>query len=202
MKRFRRSSYLLLVIIQVCTVLSAQKASLEIKINDYVLTQEDVSHIKKIYGVDPLPGFYWYDTRSGVFGLIGGPAAGVMYPGHLFGTLSSTASNGRSGVFINGRQMQQSEAVVLARLFGYPQPIPGKYWLDANGDLGILGYALPFGNVYFAISQSQVSRNTSGSNFWTQGLYSGGNYYTGSNGRPSQGYVSVPGYGPISHGMN
>jgi hypothetical protein len=173
-----------------------------VKINDYTLVATDLTKIKNIYGVTPVPGEYWYDSRSGAFGVKGGPAIGVMYPGHLFGTLSADASQGNSGVFINGRELQQSEAVPLARLFGYPAPIPGKYWLNANGDIGIAGYSLAFGNIYLAISQARQNQASGGSNFWSQGLYSGGNYYTGANGRPNQGYVSVPGYGPVSHGMN
>ena len=173
-----------------------------VKINDYTLVATDITKIRNIYGIDPIPGEYWYDTRSGAFGVAGGPASGVMHPGHLFGTMSSDASQGNSGVYIHGRQLQQSEAVPLATLFGYPAPIPGRYWLDANGDLGIVGYALCFGNIYLAIAQAHRIQASGGSNFWSQGLHSGGNYYTGANGRPSQGYVSVPGYGPVSHGMN
>ena len=171
-------------------------------INDYLLTAADISQLKQIYGVEPLPGHYWYDARSGAFGKIGGPVLGVMYPGHQIGQLRSDASNGTSGVFINGRQLQSGEAYQAARLFGYPAPVAGQYWLDANGNIGVVGYLLPMGNIYAAMAQANRGARSGGDNFWTSGLYSGGNYYTGANGQPSQGYVSVPGYGPVSFGMN
>ncbi len=177
--------------------------SQQVIINAYMLNHEDISQIKQVYGVNPLPGSYWYDSKSGAFGYSGGPVLGVMYPGHAFGQLSSDASHGTSGVFINGRQLQYSEAVLAARLFGYAQPVPGRYWLEANGNLGMEGYPMALGNIYMAMAQARrYSHGGGGDNFWSRGLYSGGNYYTGADGRPSQGYVSVPGYGPVSHGMN
>ena len=134
---------------------------------------------------------------------MGGPVLGVMYPGHHFATLKSDVSRGDSGVFINNRQLQTQEAFQSARLFGYYAPVPGRYWLDANSNMGAEGFLVPLGNIYAAIAQSrQKTRSaSSGDNFWTNGLYSGGNHYNGANGQPSQGYVSVPGYGPISFGM-
>jgi hypothetical protein len=177
----------------------------EVLINDLKLSASEIREITRIYGVAPVPGRYWYDTRSGAFGLAGGPVLGVMYPGHRYGELSSMASRGNSGVFINKRQLQSGEAIQLARIFGYNHPVPGWYWMNANGDIGVEGYPYAIGNVYLAIAlaqPNQVSSATHNGNLWSSGLYSGGNYYTGANGQPSQGYVSVPGYGPVSHGMN
>ena len=137
-----------------------------------------------------------------MFGNIGGPALGILFPGHDIGTLSSAASNGLSGVFINGRQLQTNEAIYLAKLFGYHKPVVGQYWLKANGNIGFKGYKIPFGNIYSAMYNTYQSERSGSTNFWSQGLYSGGNFYTGGGGGPSVGYVSVPGYGPISHGIN
>lgn len=173
-----------------------------ITINDYQLTKEDIQQIKNLYGVTPIAGHYWYDQYSGAYGVKGGPALGVMYPGHAFGTISPDASKGTSGVFVNNRQLQKQEALSVARLFGYSSYVPGYYWLAANGDIGMIGNPLPIGNIYRAIARSHAYSQSGGDNFWSRGLYSGGNYYTGANGQPSQGYVSVPGYGPVSHGMN
>ena len=201
------SSFIIAAILSLSTLVYktlAQKFSDQtgnVVINNYRLSPQDIEQIKKIYGDDPISGTYWYDTRSGAFGIEGGPAIGVMYPGHKFGTLAADASRGTSGVFINGRELQNKEAYQMARLFGYPAPIPGRYWLNANGDLGMEGYFVSLGNVYYIISQSFHRQSAGGSNIWSRGLYSAGNYYTGANGQPTQGYVSVPGYGPVSHGM-
>ena len=181
---------------------SAISQTATITINDYMLTDKDLQQIQTLYGVTPLSGTYWYDQYSGAYGVKGGPALGVMYPGHIFGTLSPDASNGNSGVFVNNRQLQKQEALAVARLFGYVTYVPGYYWLAANGDIGMIGNPSPLGNIYRAIARSHTYHPSAGDHFWSRGLYSGGNYYTGANGQPSQGYVSVPGYGPVSHGMN
>lgn len=57
-----------------------------------------------------------------MYGEMGGPVLGVMLPGHEFGKLSSMASKGSSGVYLNGRQLQLQEAKRLAQIFGYPHP--------------------------------------------------------------------------------
>ena len=176
-----------------------------VSINGVTLTPLQINEIVQTYGIRPVPGRYWYDQRSGMYGVLGGPVTGVMYPGHQFGNLSADASNGNSSVYINNRELQSGEAMQIANLFGYYQPVPGRYWMNANGDIGVEGYPYAIGNVYMAIAIAQRSRanmNTHSGNLWSSGLYSGGNYYTGADGRPSQGYVSVPGYGPVSHGMN
>ena len=178
------------------TMVSPLLSQNDVIINDYTLTSRDKEDIQQLYSVRVIPGQYWYDPYTGMFGNVGGPALGVMYPGHQFGTLSSTASNGKSGVFINGRQLQVAEALSLAHLLGYNRYLPGRYWMAANGSFGIEGYAVALGNIYAALAAQLQRTSRGGDNFWTNGLYSGGNYYTGADGRPSQGYVSVPGYGP------
>lgn len=177
----------------------------DVIINSNKLTPAQINEIHRTYGIAPIPGNYWYDPRSGMYGHQGGPVIGVMYPGHSFGILLVDASQGSSGVYINNRELQTREATQLAHIFGYYQAIPGRYWMNPNGDLGVEGFPYAIGNVYMAIAiaqRNQVGSNTRSGNLWSSGLYSGGNYYTGANGQPSQGYVSVPGYGPVSHGMN
>ena len=73
----------------------------------------------------------------------------------------------------------------------------------ANGNMGIEGNHLALGNVYLAITYWQKSAGTiSVDNFWTRGLYSSGNYYSGAGGHTSLGYGSMPGFGPLSHGTH
>lgn len=177
-----------------------QAPSRNVYINGRLLTEADLSSLEQQYGVAAQDGNYWYDSRSGAFGNMGGPAIGVMYPGHSFGAVPTNASNGNSGVYFNGRELTAEEAYLVAALFGYPAPVPGNYWLEANGNLGIEGYDVALGNIYAAIASSGGGGG-GGDNIWSSGLYSGGNYYTGAGGQVTQGYVSVPGYGPVSHGF-
>ena len=173
----------------------------DVIINGHTLSADDKSLFNQTYGVEPVPGKYWYDSRSGIFGVLGGPAAGIMFPGHQFGQLKTDVSKGRSGVYVNGRQLQYLEAQYLAQLFGYARAVPGRYWLESNGNMGIEGHNVALGNIYAAMAYNARS-SSRGDNFWSKGLFSGGNYYTGAGGQPSIGYVSVPGYGPVSHGIH
>ncbi len=83
-------------------------------------------------------GRYWYDRRCGLWGYEGGPARGIVKAGlRVGGRLKSNASRGRSGVFVNGRQLTYVEAYYLYRLVRY---LPrGYYWLDRRGNAGRVG---------------------------------------------------------------
>src|SRR4051794_2225846 len=79
-------------------------------INGRNLSEQQVLALKQTYGARPRPGNYWYDARSGLYGVVGYPAYSFMSPGHDFGPLPANASRGTSGVFVNGRQLPRAEA--------------------------------------------------------------------------------------------
>lgn len=162
----------------------------EVRINGRVLDAATRQAIQRRYGVAPRPGRYWYDTRSGVYGVMGQPPCGFMWPGHDFGPVPSHASAGTTGVFVNGRNLPAIEVLLLARWFGRPALV-GRYWLDGAGNYGVEGMALPLGNL---LVQARRVGGRGGSNLWRSRLGAGN-----SNG--SAGYVSVPGHGPIPFGM-
>ena len=163
-------------------------------INGQELAAAQIEELRQQYGVDPVAGRYWYDPATGMFGLEGQAVAGFMMPGHQFGSLLQQASNGSTGVVVNGRQLPQQEVVYLMALFGTPV-VPGRYWMDANGNIGLEGTSAPLVNLMQAVQQ-QALNGAAGDNFWSS-RFSAGN----STADGSQGYVSVPGYGPISFGM-
>ncbi|NND34423.1 MAG: hypothetical protein HKN76_17695 [Saprospiraceae bacterium] len=144
-----------------------------IVINDYKLHAEDLLDLSQTDEVYLQPGHYWYDTRSGLFGHKEEPLMGTLKPGHNFGSLSAQASNGDSGVFINGRELQEEEALQLSRLFCYYRKMPGRYWLDASGDMGDEGYPFVTGNIYLAISIAQKYNTSPSNNFWARRLSQG-----------------------------
>jgi hypothetical protein len=165
-------------------------------INNKVLTEAQLSAFQNQYGARPLPGHYWYDNTSGLYGVVGYPAYGFMRPGHDFGPLQVDASNGHSGVFINGRQLPQLEWAIWSYMLGYWIQ-PGRYWLDENGNAGYEGQPAPLVNLYAVARQNAYNgRGGSGDNFWST-RFSAGN----SNAANTQGYVSVPGYGPVGYGF-
>jgi hypothetical protein len=168
----------------------------EVIINNTVLTNVQIQEIVKRYGIAPKPGKYWYDSLSGLYGVYGYPSFGFMYPGHNFGTLSKDASAGNTGVLVNGRELPQLEWAVWSYILGsYIQP--GSYWLDSQGNVGYTGYNVAVVNLFAAARKNgYTGKGSGGDNFWSS-RFSAGN----SNADNSQGYVSVPGYGPVGYGF-
>jgi hypothetical protein len=165
-------------------------------INDVELSEKQIAELEQIYKVKPLPGDYWYDARSGFYGVAGFQAYGFMLAGHAFGKLEKNASNGNTGVFINGRELPQPEWLIWCQLLGYIIQ-PGRYWLDGNGNAGYEGNPIPTENLYMAAQRNSYrGSGTGGDNIWSS-RFGAGNYDSGNQ----RGYVSVPGYGPIGYGF-
>ena len=165
-------------------------------INGITLSQQMIQELEGFYGIRPRPGNYWYDKRSGLYGVVGYPAFGFMRAGHNFGKLARTASHGNTGVLVNGRELPQAEWAVWSQLLGYIIQ-PGSYWLDENGNAGYAGNPIPTENLYMAAQRNSYrGSGGGGDNFWSS-RFSAGNYDSGNQ----RGYVSVPGHGPIGYGF-
>ncbi|MEM8485359.1 MAG: hypothetical protein AAF564_07400 [Bacteroidota bacterium] len=164
----------------------------DVVINGVTLTDAQEQALENLYNVKPLPGEYWYDTNSGLYGVMGHQAYGFMFPGHDFGKLSQYASQGNTRVFVNGRELPQLEWVIWSYMLGYPIQV-GNYWLDDKGNAGYVGNPQPVLNLYLIAQKNTYG--DSGDNFWSS-RFSAGNH--DGNGR---GYVSVPGYGPVGYGF-
>lgn len=169
----------------------------DVIINNKALTKEQIAEIEQTYGIKPLPGNYWYDARSGLYGVVGYQAYGFMLPNHNFGSMNRNASNGNTGVFVNGREIPIGEYTIWSSMVGsWIQP--GAYWLDHTGNAGYEGNPMPVINLYQAAQQRAYNSQggSGGDNQWNT-RFSAGN----SNADNSQGYVSVPGYGPVGYGF-
>lgn len=163
-------------------------------INEREITTAQVQQLRATYGYVAPPGHYWYDPASGLYGVIGREAAGFMQPGHDFGPLPANASNGTTGVFINGRQINMAEAMYCQKLFG--AVYQGRWWLDGRtGNMGAEGSPMPLTNVYVALQQSQRSSQGGGGYGWHSKITGASG---GSDGKCS--YVSIPGSGSVMTG--
>lgn len=151
----------------------------------------DLTAFEQVYGKAPAPGDYWYDKISGMYGVMGQPAAGFLRPGHEYGDLPSYASNGNTKVFFNNRELSQIEYMGLCATIG-TYVMPGHYWLDAMGNAGMQGNPFPLVNLFAAAQQRNFGGGGGGDNFWSS-RFSAGN----SDG--DSGYVSVPGYGAVGY---
>ena len=93
-------------------------ATEEVIINGITLSAQQIKEMEQAYGAKPLPGNYWYDTNSGLYGVVGYPSYGFMLAGYDLGELQVDALNGDSPVFVNKRQLPQSEWLVWSYLLG------------------------------------------------------------------------------------
>jgi hypothetical protein len=170
-----------------------------VRINDVELRQDQVNQIAQAYQMPIIPGDYWYDRKTGAWGIKCGPAVGLGVANlEMGGKLKADASCGSTGVFVNGRELHQLDLMNLQMLAG--QIAPGRYWMDAELNAGREG-GPALVNYKQLMAQHQTQMNGmqgagSGSdNFWSS-RFSAGN----SSADGSQGYVSVPGYGPVGYG--
>ena len=152
-------------------------------INRNELSHDQVNIIAATYHYLPPAGRYWYDTMSGAWGVEGHETAGFLLPGHDFGPLPEDASAGDTGVFVNGRQLNMTEAMNIQRTFG--AVYRGRWWLDGRtGNFGLEGNPVPAGNLIAMLRSRQNTR--SGDNFWCSATACG-------NDDGHTGYVNVDG---------
>ena len=168
-----------------------------VQVNSVVIPDSQLAELQARYRVPIKPGNYWYDSRNGLWGEIGGPALGVIMPGEpLGGALASNASGSGTGVFINGRELHAIDIQNLDRLFAAfgTRTQPGRYWSGADGNFGAEGSSMPMGN--FRVMVAQLSRGKSSSHYknnpWS---YTTDYSAFGSDGSSSY-YESKKTYGP------
>jgi len=127
-------------------------------INQRELSPRQVAELVAMYRFPPPRGRFWYDSRSGLYGVWGREAAGYIRPGHDFGALAAEASSGHTGVFINGRQINDVELAFLQQLFS-GQVRQGRVWLDGRTwNIGAEGNPMPIANLAVALQQAQQVR--------------------------------------------
>ncbi len=165
---------------------SPQQTSGAVIINGRKLMQKQVQQMTAQYGFPPPAGRYWYDSASGLYGIEGREAIGMIRPGHDYGPLSPNASNGNTNLVVNGRIINSAEYAYLQQVFGVV--FPGRYWLDGKtGNYGVEGNRMPLANLY-VIMQQQAQRRGGGSGYrWRDGRGS----IAGTEG--SCTWISVPG---------
>jgi hypothetical protein len=105
-----------------------------------LLELPDLRELQAVLGAAPAPGRYWYDPRSGLWGLEEHGAGGFTRPGlRVPAPLPAGASSGTSGAFVNDRQLTARELAVMAQLLGWDAEsagtLAGRYVLDEQGRL-------------------------------------------------------------------
>jgi hypothetical protein len=145
----------------------AQSDQTQTIINGKVMTAAQRADFVRTYGTQPLGGNFWYDPVSGLWGVVGREAFGVLQPGLPYGPVSPTASAGTTGVFINGRQINLAEALYIKSLLG--SVLPGRWWLEGRtGNFGLEGNLMPVGNLFAIAKAAHQSRG--GAYYYNNGM--------------------------------
>ncbi|XP_074264974.1 uncharacterized protein LOC141587390 isoform X2 [Silene latifolia] len=110
---------------------SSRKA--EVYVNGQAIPYRLIKTAEKLAG--PIqPGEYWYDPKAGFWGVMGHQCIGIIPPFiQEFGyPMPENCSRGDSDVFVNGRELQESDLELLARR-GLPTTISMRYIVDISG---------------------------------------------------------------------
>jgi len=151
-----------------------------VAINRVRLGEDQIRALEQRFQVRVMNGNYWYDRACGAWGLEGGPTLGFVPAGlDLGGPLRSDASAGRTGVFINGREIHPMDVASLQQL---TPVIPGRYWVDARGLCGYEGDPTP---ILDLAALAQAARSRSGGAYHSRNDFTG----IGSGGDGKTSYV-------------
>jgi hypothetical protein len=151
---------------------AAQPDTRKFKFNGRDATEGDLATLKKVeamYGKPAPEGEYWYDPMSGAAGQWGGPTLGFL-PAKLDlgGPLPANASGGGegkvTGVFINGREIHPVDYKVLFNIYG--QVLPGRWWVDGNGNAGKEGGPALMNLVSIAQQRAAAGKGSGASSYY------------------------------------
>jgi hypothetical protein len=110
-------------------------SSRRVLVNGKQLRDDQIAMLEQRYNSQLPDGSYWYDKMCGAWGMQGGPVLCTIDPNlDLGGPLQADASNGNTGVFINGRELHYLDTALLQRVV--PMILPGRWWLDVYGNFG------------------------------------------------------------------
>jgi hypothetical protein len=162
---------------------AAAAPAADVVVNGVALDAPARQAIERAYRTALVPGRYWYDSLSGVWGLEGGPGAGQIQPGlRLGGPLRRDASHGRTGVVVNGRELHALDVAALQRCV---RVVPGRYWVLANG-VGGYENAPPSFNLAVLCGGASVGSSARCDHY-------GGGQFNCSNSRTGIGMISEGG---------
>ncbi len=165
------------IVLLTLTIISSlafgQSQTAAVVVNGIDISPQTIQALQSYYQVQIQPGRYWYDKTCGAWGYEGGPGVGVLWAGlELGGSLQEDASNGTTGVFINGRRLHTQDVDFLENLMAQ-QILPGRYWLNAQGFAGLEG-GPALVNLYYTAQQRRQSGGGSSLNRnWLTGIGAG-----------------------------
>ena len=151
----------------------------QVYVNRKKMPEKQLQKLENQFGAPIQSGRYWYDAKSGLWGVEGGPTAGLIPAGlALPGPIPADISGGATKIFFNDRELHAADRQGLLRLFGVANP--GRYWLDAQGYLGLIG-GPALVNLFSAVQAAQSQQGTISHGYkyggtGSRGVLSGGMY--------------------------
>ncbi|SRR5258706_12151272 len=128
----------------------SQTCGRAVYVNNVLLNEFETACLDRAMRSATPDGSYWYDRLCGAWGRVGGPCLGIIGAGlELGGPLRADASNDRTLVFVNGRELHFYDVMALHQIMVV---MPGRYWLDAYGNIGPEG-RVAIRNLWAAASQ-------------------------------------------------
>jgi hypothetical protein len=107
-------------------------------VNEVAVTEADLARVEQAYRIRIPDANYWYDPVLGAWGAKGGPTMGLIAPNlPLGGPLQANASNGNTGIVVNGRELPVPDVLALQQITG--AIAPGRYFITAQGLAGYEG---------------------------------------------------------------
>ncbi|XP_074325708.1 uncharacterized protein LOC141663786 isoform X2 [Apium graveolens] len=112
---------------------NVDRERINVAVNGHPIPDRLVKKAEKVAG--PIqPGQYWYDSRAGFWGLIGGPCLGIIPPNiEEFGyPIPEDCAGGNTGVYVNGRELHQKDLILLGNR-GLPNEKDRSYIIEMSG---------------------------------------------------------------------
>lgn len=153
----------ILLIISLFFLFSSSVQAKDILVNNVKLHDKVIHTLESFYKTSIKEGSYWYDNFSGYWGVMGGPAQGKIVSGlQLGGIIPPNASNGNTGVFVNGRELHFSEVQRIRNTYG--KVYKGRFWLNSQGLAGYEGQSaiFNFARVNKSFNRSSLFGSTGG----------------------------------------
>ncbi|KAG5036875.1 hypothetical protein JHK86_017715 [Glycine max] len=104
-----------------------------VTVNGHPIPDRMIKKAEKLAG--PIqPGNYWYDSRAGFWGVMGGPCLGIILPfiEEFQHPMPDKCAGGNTSVYVNGRELHQKDLDLLSRR-GLPRDSNRYYIVEISG---------------------------------------------------------------------
>ncbi|XP_074327745.1 uncharacterized protein LOC141665657 isoform X1 [Apium graveolens] len=111
----------------------AEQERCSVAVNGHPIPNRLIKKAEKVAG--PIqPGQYWYDSRAGFWGIMGGPCLGIIPPfiEEFSYPIPEDCAGGNTGVYVNGRELHQKDLILLGNR-GLPTERDRSYIIEMSG---------------------------------------------------------------------